>query len=321
MSLEPVLAVKDLHVGFQTDGGMVHAVQAASWSVRRGETLGIVGESGSGKTASVLAVMDLLPGNGGILGGEIEWMGEPVTIPALRRLRGSRMAMIFQDPMRSLDPLMSVGRQIAEVLRKHNGMGRADAKARAIELLALVGVSDPARRARQYPFEFSGGMAQRAMIASALAAEPELLIADEPTTALDVTIQAQILDVIASLQQRLGISMLLITHDLGVIANVADRVAVMYAGRVVEEGETRTLFAHPRHPYTEALIAATPDPRRAAETLVPIPGSPPTVTEVTQACSFASRCRYATGQCQSERPELQRLTHDPAHDVACWHAR
>jgi oligopeptide/dipeptide ABC transporter ATP-binding protein len=325
----PVLEVKDLHIGFWTDQGVVHAVQSASWVVGRGETLSIVGESGSGKTATALSVMDLLPPNGRILGGTLEWMGEPTTLAALRRLRGSRIGMIFQNPMSSLDPLSTVGRQISEVLRRHRSMSAGQARARAIELLELVGISEPKRRYRQYAFELSGGMAQRVMIATALASEPDLLIADEPTTALDVTIQAQILELIASLQRGLGISVLLITHDLGVVAQVADRVAVMYGGRVVEQGPTADVLARPLHPYTGGLIAATPNSRGSGAPLTPIPGSPPTLTDLVDSCTFAARCPRVSEVCRTRLPELTTASAgatntgtpapDPLRKVACWH--
>ena len=261
---------------------------------------------------------------GEVTAGEFHWRGERVDRKELAALRGSKISMVFQDPMNALNPLVPVGRQITEVLRKHRGMSGAAAKARAAELFDLVGIPEPARRLKQYPFEFSGGMAQRAIIAMALAPEPDLLIADEPTTALDVTIQAQILDLIAHLQKELGIAIVLITHDLGIVAGVADRIVVMYAGRVVESGPAEQIFAHQTHPYTEGLLASTPHPYAVRDRLVPIPGNPPVVAEILDACAFADRCPYASPTCIEHRPPLEPVPGlDVASDrkVACWHVR
>lgn len=323
---EPLLAVRNLAVELRGGFGTTYAVQGVSYDVVRGKTLGIVGESGSGKTVSALALMNLIPPAGRVTDGSFEWKGDALELAELGRLRGSRITMIFQDPLSSLDPLMPVGRQITEVLRQHRGMRHRPARAEAEELLALVGVPEPAKRMRQYPFEFSGGMAQRAMIAMALAPQPDLIIADEPTTALDVTIQAQILELIGTLQAQLGVAMILITHDLGVVASVTDSLAVMYAGRAVETGTTSEVFARPAHPYTKGLLNSTPHPRDLGVGLVPIPGSPPVAAAVTDSCSFANRCAFVTDQCRTRRPELLGLSHGQPpsgehtqRQVACWH--
>jgi oligopeptide/dipeptide ABC transporter ATP-binding protein len=314
----PLLQVEGLQVTFYTQSGEVHAVQDVSFEVRRGETLAIVGESGSGKSITAMSVMGLLPLAGEIEGGTIRWRGEQLSPRQVRRLRGSGMTMIFQDPMASLNPLMTVGAQIEEVLRRRCGMSRSDARTRAAELFDLVGIPEPRRRLKQYPFEFSGGMAQRVMIATALAPEPELIIADEPTTALDVTIQAQILDLITTLQKETGVAMVLITHDLGVVAGVADRVTVMYGGRVVEEGPLRQIFEQPSHPYTVGLLASTPHPYEVRQRLVPIQGSPPAIARVVPGCAFDVRCPRATQRCVDERPPLEPHGR-PLQRAACWH--
>jgi len=318
-----MLSVRNLQVEFYNERGTVHAVQDVSWDVRSGATLGVVGESGSGKSVTAAAVMDLVPITGAVVGGQILWHGVQMSSAELAKLRGSRITMVFQDPMSALNPLVSVGPQITEVLRKHRGMSRNAAKRRALELFDLVGIPEPARRFRQYPFEFSGGMAQRAVIAMALAAEPELLITDEPTTALDVTIQAQILDLLSTLQAELGIAIVLITHDLGVVAGVADHLVVMYAGRVVERGLARSIFANPSHPYTRGLLESTPHPREVRDRLVPIPGNPPVVTTILPGCAFADRCTSVTDRCRTLRPKLEPVEGSAVgemREVACWHA-
>jgi len=305
----PVLEVKDLHVTFASPDGAVQAVRGLDLMVSEGESLGIVGESGSGKSVSMLAVMGLLPRNATVTGsvrfrGE-ELLGRPD--PELRRLRGGKLAMIFQDPMTSLNPVLSVGFQIAEAIEAHHpGTDRKAAMARAAELLDLVGIPNAAARARQYPHEFSGGMRQRAMIAMAIANDPDVLVADEPTTALDVTIQAQILGVLERAQEATGAAILLITHDLGVVAGVADRIVVMYAGRAVETGGIYNVFGHPRHPYTLGLLASLPRlDDRGRERLVPIPGSPPSMVHPPPACAFHPRCPFAREMCREETPLLR----------------
>jgi oligopeptide/dipeptide ABC transporter ATP-binding protein len=320
---QPLLSVSGLQVAFYTEVGTVNAVQDVSLHVDAGETLAVVGESGSGKSITAMSIMGLLPLAGEVEGGEIRWRGEALTPKTSRRLRGSRMTMIFQDPMASLNPLVTVGGQITEVLRKHKGMDRRRAKARAIELFELVGIPEPRQRLKQYPFEFSGGMAQRVMIAIALAPDPDLIIADEPTTALDVTIQAQILALITDLQRRTGVAMMLITHDLGVVAGVADRVVVMYGGRVVEDGTAHQIFTEPRHPYTQGLLASTPHPYAVRQRLVPIKGSPPTTARVVPGCAFDERCPYVQDRCREQRPPLEAGSVPVAvgaveHRSACW---
>jgi peptide/nickel transport system ATP-binding protein len=305
----PVLEVKDLHVTFASPDGAVHAVRGLDLMVSEGESLGIVGESGSGKSVSMLAVMGLLPRNATVTGsvrfrGE-ELLGRPDL--KLRQLRGGKLAMIFQDPMTSLNPVLNVGFQIAEAIEAHHPeTDRKAAMARAAELLDLVGIPNAAARARQYPHEFSGGMRQRAMIAMAMANDPDVLVADEPTTALDVTIQAQILGVLERAQEATGAAILLITHDLGVVAGVADRVVVMYAGRAVETGGIYNVFGHPRHPYTLGLLASLPRlDDRGRERLVPIPGSPPSMVHPPPACAFHPRCPFAREMCHEETPLLR----------------
>lgn len=316
----PLLSVENLRVNFYTARGQVHAVRDVSFGVERGTALGIVGESGSGKSVTAMSLMGLVALPGRVDGGTINWRGRDVSdARALRRLRGRHMTMVFQDPMTNLNPLVTVGRQITEVLRKHKGMGREPARRRAIELLELVGVPFAADRLKQFPHELSGGLRQRVMMAIALAPEPDLLIADEPTTALDVTIQAQILELIAELQRTLKLTMILITHDLGVVAGVCDRVAVMYAGRIVEQTTTSRLYARPAHPYTAALLASTPRVDRPTNRLTPIGGSPPSATDDHAGCAFAERCPRATQTCLDHRPELEPVEDD--HGAACWHVR
>jgi peptide/nickel transport system ATP-binding protein len=286
----------------------VHAIDGVSLSVAAGECLGIVGESGSGKTMTALSVMRLLPGGGTITGGRISLADTEITALSeeqMRRVRGNAVGMVFQDPLTSLNPTMTIGGQIAESVRLHRNASREQALARAVEVLGLVGMPRPAERVSNFPHQLSGGMRQRVMIAMALACEPQLLIADEPTTALDVTIQKQILELIDSLRQRLGMAVILVNHDLGVIAGHADRVAVMYAGRIVETADAATLFANPHHPYAEALLAALPE--RAAEgarRLYNIPGQPLDLTVPPPGCTFAPRCRHAQEQCIESEPYL-----------------
>jgi peptide/nickel transport system ATP-binding protein len=304
----PLLEITDLRTEIRLKQGVVHAVDGVSIHVDPGETLGLVGESGCGKTMTALSVMNLLPTGGSIVGGSISLAGQEISSLSeedMRRIRGNEIGMIFQDPLTSLNPTMTVGKQIAEAVKLHRGASTEQALDRAAEVLNLVGMPQARERISEYPHQFSGGMRQRVMIAMALACEPKLLIADEPTTALDVTIQKQILELIDDLRLRLGMSVILVTHDLGVIAGRADRVAVMYAGKIAETTDTATLFGNPRHPYTEALFHSLPD--KAAETkerLVSIPGLPPDLMRPPAGCRFAARCRYATDRCREEEPVL-----------------
>ncbi|ODU03491.1 MAG: hypothetical protein ABS81_14010 [Pseudonocardia sp. SCN 72-86] len=313
-----LLEVEDLDVRFHTMTGEVDAVRHASFSIAPGETVAIVGESGSGKSTTGLALMDLIGAPGRVEHARMTWRGEPLTAERLRALRGNEIGMIFQDPMTSLNPLVPIGRQVAEVLVKHKGMSMKDALERAAELFAMVGIPSPRERLRQLPHELSGGLRQRVLIAAALAPEPALLIADEPTTALDATIQAQILDLVTDLQERLGVAMLLITHDLGVVARISDRVIVMYGGRIVEEAGTFDLFSRPRHRYTEALLRAVPRIEDHRGRLPTIPGYPPGRRDVLPGCAFAPRCAHATEQCRTDVPET---TTDDLGRFACRHPR
>ncbi len=321
MSEAPLLEVQRLSVDFQLGGRQVRALSEVSLEIGRGEILGLVGESGCGKSLTSLAVMRLLPPNAVIAGGRIQLGGVNLAEAGegeMRRLRGDAMAMIFQEPMMALNPLVAIGRQIEESLVIHRSSGRAARKQRALELLSLVGIPAPAQRHRQYPHELSGGMHQRAMIAMALACEPGLIIADEPTTALDATIQAQILDLLREIRGRLGTSILFITHNLGVIADIADRVAVMYAGQVVETAGVERLFAQPAHPYTAGLLASIPDLAGGRDRRLPsIPGRVPPLGAIPPACAFQDRCPRVTQICRVERPPLELV--EPAHYAACWH--
>jgi oligopeptide transport system ATP-binding protein len=316
-----ILRVEDLQVSFSTYAGEVQAVRDVSFELRRGETLAIVGESGSGKSVTAKSIMRLLPeANTRIKGGEILFEGQDLlklSEQRMQKIRGSKIAMVFQDPMTSLDPTMRVGRQIAESLTIHLGFSRQRAKERAVELLTLVGIPNPEGRVRQYPHQFSGGMRQRVVIAIALACDPQILIADEPTTALDVTIQAQILDLLRELQEKVGTSIILITHDLGVVANITDRVAVMYAGKVIETGTVREVFYNPQMPYTWGLLGSIPLPTAdRAQELIPIPGSPPDMLDPPKGCPFTARCPYAMRICAEEMPEY--TTFSDEHKAACW---
>jgi peptide/nickel transport system ATP-binding protein len=304
-----VLSIADLVVEFRTDRGPLRAVDGVSLAVPRGRTLGVVGESGSGKTVTALAVLGLIGRAGRIVSGRIEYAQRDLCKLGqgeLRKLRGNRIAMIFQDPMTSLNPVFPVGEQVAEAVRTHQRSSRAQASARAVELLARVGIPEPGTRARAYPHQLSGGMRQRVMIAMALACEPDLLIADEPTTALDVTIQAQILALLARLQREMNMSIVLITHDLGVVAETCDEVVVMYAGQVVERASATELFAAPRHPYTAGLLRSVPrlEPQRERKRLAEIPGIVPDLRELAPGCRFADRCPRVQGRCRSEAPAL-----------------
>jgi peptide/nickel transport system ATP-binding protein len=318
---EPLLRVEDLRVEFATEDGVVHAVDGITYQVFPGKTLGIVGESGSGKTVSSLTTLGLTRGQGARISGRILFGGRDlVTLPdnELRAIRGNEIAMIFQDPLSALHPLYRVGHQLIEAVRAHSDASKKNARARAIELLGLVGIPDPQRRVDEYPHEFSGGMRQRAMIAMALANEPKLLIADEPTTALDVTVQAQILALMERLQSELGMAIVIITHDLGVVAELADDIAVMYAGRIIETGSADAIFSNPEHPYTWGLLKSIPRLGRSRdEQLVPIPGTPPSLIRPPSGCHFHPRCHYAQPDHARIDPELRPLDTDPNHFVAC----
>lgn len=323
---ETLLDVRDLRTYFFTEDGVVKAVDGVSFQVRRGEVLGLVGESGCGKSVTSLSIMRLIAPPGRILSGEVLFDGVDLLRlpePEMVRLRGNRISMIFQQPVSCLNPVFKVGDQIAEVFQAHEGLGRAEGWRRAIDLLRMVGIPDPERRAHSYPHELSGGMAQRVMIAMALALGPEFLIADEPTTALDVTIQAQILDLMRGLQRQLNTSIILITHDMGIVAEMCDRVAVMYAGQIVEEADVRTLFANPQHPYTRGLLGSIPVMGVVKPRLETIPGTVPNLIDLPPGCRFAPRCRARLenqarlgNRCLEENPPLFRT--EPGHSVRCW---
>ena len=318
---DAILQVKDLRISFSTYAGEVHAVRGASFELRRGETLAIVGESGSGKSVAARSVMRLNPpANTIVRGGEILFEGEDILKHSERRMesiRGPKIAMVFQDPMTSLDPTMRIGRQIEESLKKHLGLSGRRATERAIELLKLVGIPNPEGRVKAYPHQFSGGMRQRVVIAIALACDPQVLIADEPTTALDVTIQAQILELMRELQDRLGMSIVLITHDLGVVASTAHRIAVMYGGKIVETGTVREIFYNPQMPYTWGLLASIPLPTAdRSQELIPIPGTPPDAVDPPKGCPFTARCPYAMKVCGDEMPQYTAFSGE--HRAACW---
>ena len=321
MDNDAILQIKDLQISFKTYAGEVQAVRGASFDLRRGETLAIVGESGSGKSVAARSIMRLNPeSNTVVRGGEILFEGKDILKYPEKRMqgiRGPKIAMVFQDPMTSLDPTMKIGKQIEGSLKKHLRMKGREATERAVELLKLVGIPNAEERVRQYPHQFSGGMRQRVVIAIALSCDPQILIADEPTTALDVTIQAQILELMRELQERLGMSIILITHDLGVVASTAHRVAVMYGGRIVETGTVREIFYNPQMPYTWGLLASIPSPNadRSLE-LIPIPGTPPDALDPPKGCPFNARCPYAMKVCGDEMPEP--TTFSPEHWAACW---
>jgi len=318
---QPLLSVRDLRVSFKTDDGLVEAVRGVSFDLSPGETLGIVGESGSGKSVTNLALMGLIPRPPGVIeGGSAHFDGKDLITMSqseLMSIRGRRIGMIFQDPMTALNPLMTVGQQLTEVTRRHLGLSASAADRRAAEMLEMVGISSPGSRLRDYPHQFSGGMRQRVMIAMALSCEPDVLIADEPTTALDVTIQAQILELLADLQKRRGTSIILVTHDLGVVAGVCDRVMVMYAGRVVERASVRPLFAQPRHPYTLGLLRSLPRlDRDHSQQLDAIAGQPPDMTRIPPGCSFRPRCPLAVAKCVTDDPPLREVASGQVS--ACW---
>lgn len=318
-----LLEVESLSTHYFTRDGVVKAVDGVDLAIDRGEILGLVGESGCGKSVTSLSILRLVADPGRIVQGSIRFHGDELltkTIQEMRDIRGDRISMIFQQPVSSLNPVYTAGFQIAEVYEIHQDLKRKVGVEKAMEMLSLVGISDPARRVKSYPHELSGGMAQRVMIAMALAAGPELLIADEPTTALDVTIQAQILDLMRKLQAELGMAIILITHDLGIVAEMADRVAVMYAGCIVEEASTEVLFANPKHPYTVGLIGSVPIIGRRKEWLDVIPGRVPNLIDLPVGCRFASRCRAREennlGICTVTEPDL--IEAEPGHKVRCW---
>jgi peptide/nickel transport system ATP-binding protein len=320
---ELLLNVRDLRTSFRTGDGVVRAVTGVDFSVRRGEVLGLVGESGCGKSVTSLSILRLIVPPGRIEAGEVLFDGQDLLKlpePKMREIRGNRISMIFQQPTSALNPVMDLGFQVGEVLETHRNMKRKVARARALELLRMVGIADPERRLKAYPHETSGGMAQRVMIAMALACEPELLIADEPTTALDVTIQAQILDLMRRLQQETGTAIILITHDLGVVAEMADRVAVMYAGEIVEQADTATLFRDPRHPYTKGLIGSIPVVGEIRDELAVIPGNVPNLIDLPPACRFAPRCVARVEENVADSTEIHPalLSVAKGHDVRCW---
>ncbi len=318
----PLLDIRGLRTEFATDDGVVGAVDGVDIDIGWGETVSVVGESGCGKTVTALSVLKLIPmPPGRIAGGQILWQGRdlvPLDAAAMSAIRSKEIAIVFQEPMTSLNPVYTVGEQIAEVIRRHAGVSRAEAMDQAIEMLKLVNIPNPAKRAHDYPHQFSGGMRQRVMIAMALACRPKLLIADEPTTALDVTIQAQILDLLQEMKSRFGMAIMLITHAMGVVAETAERAVVMYAGRVVEEASVDALFAAPRHPYTQGLIGSIPRIDRAAgrkARLEAIPGVVPSLLRPPPGCRFAPRCRFARAECRETPPPLREVA--PGHKVAC----
>jgi oligopeptide transport system ATP-binding protein len=321
--LENILEVKDLKVSFQTYAGEVQAVRGVSFTLRKGEALAIVGESGCGKSVTAQTIMRLIPSPPSIIkSGSIIFDGRIDVVQLndkqMEAVRGSEMGMIFQDPMTSLNPTMTIGKQITEGLVKHQGLSKEEARQRAIEMLRLVGIPNPEARIHQYPHQFSGGMRQRVMIAIALACNPKLLIADEPTTALDVTVQAQIIDLMRDLQEKTGASIIIITHDLGVVADLAQRVVVMYAGKVVEQGTVDDIFYRPQHPYTWGLLRSVPrlDDMKKSE-LIPIDGTPPDLFAPPKGCAFAARCPYAMRICLEEDPEHKQVN-GAGHSAACW---
>ncbi|QDL93567.1 ABC transporter ATP-binding protein [Paroceanicella profunda] len=317
----PVLEVTNLSTVFATQDGAVHAVNDVSFQLRPGELLGVVGESGSGKSVTMMSLLKLLPmPPARIASGSVKLDGRDIlslSAEELRAVRGGKIGFVFQDPMTSLNPVFTVGYQLMEPLRAHMGLGKAAARQRAAELLGLVGIPSPEKRLDDYPHQFSGGMRQRVMIAIALACDPQVLIADEPTTALDVTIQAQIIDLVKDLRETLGMAIVWVTHDLGVVAGIADRVMVMYGGQVVEQSGVNALFEDPRHPYTRALLETLPDMDGGrSERLHSIPGQPPVLRDVPSACPFAPRCAHAFDRCHAENPKLVDV--GETHLVACW---
>lgn len=323
MTTELLLRVTNLQTYFFTDDGIAKAVDGVNLEIHKGETLGLVGESGCGKSVSALSILRLIPDPPGrIVDGQILFKGKDLlklSNSEMRKVRGNEISMIFQEPMTSLNPVFTIGNQIAEAVQLHQGLSKRASLEKAIEMLKLVGIPSPEQRVKEYPHQLSGGMRQRAMIAMALSCNPSLLIADEPTTALDVTIQAQILDLINNLKKELGMAVMLITHDLGIIAETAARVAIMYAGKVVEEADVYTLFESPKHPYTQGLLCSIPRPDLGMTKeirLQEIPGIVPSLTELPQGCSFNPRCPKAMDSCRKEPPELKEI--NPGQKVSCW---
>ena len=319
--MSPLLEVKNLRTHFYTFEGVVKAVDGVSYDLEEGETLGLVGESGCGKSVSAMSLMRLIPDPPGkIVDGEILFEGQDVlqlSMDEMRHIRGAKMSMVFQEPMTSLNPVLNLEKQLGETLQLHKGMTKQEARQESVELLARVGIPDPERRVRQYPHQFSGGMRQRVMIAMALSCNPRVIIADEPTTALDVTIQAQILELMKGLTQEFGVAMIVITHNLGVVARYADRMNIMYAGKIIERGESAEIYSNPRHPYTVGLLKSVPRldlPRRTR--LDPIEGQPPDLIAVPKGCAFRARCKWAVDKCATDEPGLE--TDAEGHYSACW---
>ncbi len=314
-----LLQVKDLHTVFPIESGEVRAVNGINFSLEKGKVMGIVGESGSGKSVTAYSILRILDHPGKISQGEILFEDTDITrLPKnqMREIRGAKISIIFQDPMTSLNPVYSVGNQLTEAILLHTNRNRKQARARALEMLELVGVNEPAKRLKQYPYQLSGGMRQRVMIAMALACEPDILIADEPTTALDVTIQAQILELMRELRDKLGMAIIMITHDLGVIAEMCDEIIVMYAGRVCERGTAEEIFYNPKHEYTKGLLRSIPKMTTTRERLIPIGGSPVDLLNLPKGCAFASRCDQAMKVCLEEQPEEIEINNN--HRAACW---
>ena len=316
---EHLLSVQDLHTSFFTDSGEVQAVNGVSFNLDPGEILGIVGESGSGKSVTAYSIMQILADTGRIVQGHVFYKGQDLTTwskKQMRSFRGKCCSIIFQDPMTSLNPVFTVGNQLEEGIKLHTDKRGAAVKARALEMLNLVGINEPEKRIRQYPYELSGGMRQRVMIAMALACEPDILIADEPTTALDVTIQAQILELMQDLQKKLGMAVILVTHDLGVIADMCDNIVVMYGGRICERGTADEIFYNPRHEYTKGLLRSIPNVTNMKERLIPIAGSPINMLSMPKGCAFCARCDAAMKICLDEQPE--ELSINENHKASCW---
>ena len=319
MSEQYLLSVQDLHTTFHTDSGEVQAVNGVSFNLNPGEILGIVGESGSGKSVTAYSVMQILADNGRIKSGHILYKGEDLTMWSEKQMshfRGKCCSIVFQDPMTSLNPVFTIGSQLGEAIRLHTNRRGKEVRERAIEMLELVGINEPEKRIKQYPFELSGGMRQRVMIAMALACEPDILIADEPTTALDVTIQAQILELMQDLQKKLGMAVILVTHDLGVIADMCDNIIVMYGGRICERGTAREIFYNPKHEYTKGLLRSIPSVNNMKKKLVPIAGTPINMLNLPAGCAFCTRCDAAMKICLTEHPD--ELTINENHKAACW---
>lgn len=316
---EFLLSVQDLHTSFKTDSGIVQAVNGVSYNLNPGEILGIVGESGSGKSVSAYSIMSILSENGYVDSGKILYKGEDITKwseSKLREFRGKCVSIIFQDPMTSLNPVFTIGSQIGEAVKLHTNKRGKEVKERVLEMLELVGINEPERRYKQYPFEISGGMRQRVMIAMALACEPDILIADEPTTALDVTIQAQILEQIQEIQKKMGMAVILVTHDLGVIADMCDNIVVMYGGRICERGTADEIFYNPKHEYTKGLLKSIPNGNNMKKRLEPIEGTPINMLNLPKGCAFCTRCENAMNICLEEKPE--ELWINENHKAACW---